>query len=129
MRDELLNKVSALIGRYRRADASPDAGFDDLPVLTEIVEDRPPAQATVAPLSAERRAALRDALVAEVTAAIESRLAVELKAELTTRLSALVEERVSAALAGMRHDLAQSIAQLIENTLDARGESAEPPRS
>lgn len=120
--DALLDQAEALLQRHRGAASlmtasGDDLAADDLPLLTEVVDEQPPPPAESAPAPetdfTERLAAL-DSLIARE---IETWLANELPQILSTELDRLAERLHDHALAQMRATLLPALSQRISNTL------------
>lgn len=128
--DELLDQADALLQRHRGAASlitatGDDLAADDLPLLTEVVDELPPAPALAPPQPqpdptprgdvelAERLVALDGAIAQEV----EAWLANELPQLLSAELDRMAERLRSQALAHMRATLLPALAQHISDTL------------
>lgn len=124
--DALLDQADALLQRHRGAASlmtavGDDIAADDLPLLTDVVEELPgPALASEAPRPPARgvdlaeRLVLLDGLIARE---VESWLANELPQLLSAELDRLAERLRSQALAQMRATLLPALAEHISATL------------
>ncbi len=123
--DALLLKADALLRRHRfgASDSSPATIDDDLPILTEIVDDLspPPTSATPHPDLAEQLVELDTELSRE----IETWFANELPELLAAELEALSRQFHERALAHLRATLLPMLSARIAHRLDVAS-SAQP---
>lgn len=102
---DVLGKADALL---RRASG---AGIDTggVPVLTDLIEDSPGAQAEL----------VRE-VSGRVMAQVEGRLAHDLEARVAQHLAPQVHAAVAAALADIRHELAKAVGDAVSEAIAQR---------
>ena len=116
--DALLLKADALLRRHRfgASEPSPATIDDDLPILTEIIDDLPPA-----PIPAGASAQLAEHLVeldTELSREIETWFATELPELLAVELETLSKQLREKALAHLRATLLPILSARIACRLD-----------
>ena len=126
--DALLDQADALLHRHRGAASlmtasGDDLAADDLPLLTEVVEEPAPAPPTepLIPSPADTQAALAERLVVLdglIAREVEAWLSDELPQILTAELDRLAERLRAQALAQMRATLLPALSQRISDTLN-----------
>lgn len=107
-RNPLVERVDALLRRHEAPE-----GHDDIPVLTEVVDDERARRRT------EVDAAALEALAAELERAVLERL--------TPEVDRVIEEKLARTLAGMlgqsvddmRSELTQSVTQMVREAVHA----------
>jgi hypothetical protein len=127
--DALLLKADALLRRHRfgGSEPSPATIDDDLPILTEIVDDIP---APRGPAHVPRQVDLAEQLVgldAELTREIESWFADELPELLAAELETLSRQLREKALAHLRATLLPTLSARIASRLDVTDNEGRPP--
>jgi hypothetical protein len=138
---DVLGKADALLRRRSIAPPASGAETGGVPVLTDLVpedaaprEEPAPAPAPATPNGASPsepaaaqmppRAPVDEALarelVASVTAQLEARVAADLERRVTAYLVPEVRTAVAAALAELRRELADAIAEAVAGALERR---------
>lgn len=128
--DALLQKADALLRRHRFGANEPSPGTidDDLPILTEIIDDFPGAEA---PLPGARDVSLAEQLIeldTELNREIENWFARELPQLLASELEVFSRQLREKALAHLRVTLLPTLSARIASRLDvAEGQNQPPP--
>lgn len=127
---DILRKLDALLNKHRTAEPDPS----EIPVLTEAVQDKLPAEpttenavATQSALSdAEVEALARD-IYKRVMAKLNTQISSELREHLTQRLSSIIDSTVGAAVADFKQELANTVGDAIAEALLDRAEKMALP--
>jgi hypothetical protein len=140
---DILQKLDALLGKHRGASSRSGEDVQDIPVLTDIIEetDVPPSagdpqisssslRATPPEDSGANSANLADAEVEtlardifqHVMSELTSRISSELRVHLTERLSSIIDGTVTAAIDDFKQELADVVGDAIAGALLDRAE-------
>lgn len=127
--DALLLKADALLRRHRfgGSEPSPATIDDDLPILTEIVDDIPGPRGSAHRSRQVELAEQLAGLDAELTREIESWFADELPELLAAELETLSRQLREKALAHLRATLLPTLSARIASRLDVTDNEGRPP--
>lgn len=129
--DALLQKADALLRRHRFGATEPSPGTidDDLPILTDIIDELPAGEDQS---STTRHVSLAEQLVeldTELNREIETWFARELPQLLASELEILSGKLREKALAHLRATLLPTLSARIASRLDVTGSAERPPQA
>jgi hypothetical protein len=145
--DTLMHKLEALMNKTRGGAAHEDHQFDDIPVLTDILDDgavKPiyasptlpmidePALAAAPPankMSDERIRAIAREIQQHVMNNLDPQLTGPIQEKLLTKIDTFVSEAVRTALAELKQEIADSITSAVTDALTAEAASSATPPS
>lgn len=108
---DVLGKADALLRRH--AIPLPGASAEsDVPVLTELVDPTPPP--------AEPMSDLVRTVTEQVAIEVEARLTVGVERRVADELAAPLRAAVSAAMGGLRDQIASAVAEAVKQELERR---------
>ncbi len=118
-RDEVLKKADALLGRYGRGARKAE---DEFPVLTEVVDEPPTADAAARPVGSpdkvhEGRRQLEERILREVERAVSEQLGDVLGEPLRERLQASLQRALDAAAEQIRNDMESMVHAAVEQAI------------
>ncbi len=153
--DTLMHKLEALMNKTRGAAPVTDSQFDDIPVLTDILDDgaaRPvqaaptlpppveaPAPVVAAPVAAldppayrltdERIRAMAREIQEHVMRNIDPQLSGPIQEKLLAKIDTFVSEAVRNALSELKQEIADSITTAVTDALTAEAAASTTPPS
>ncbi|MEY4730427.1 MAG: hypothetical protein RL020_1585 [Pseudomonadota bacterium] len=142
--DTLMNKLEALMSKNRGAPAAGENQYDDIPILTDILNDgahKPvyasptlpvvdepfPTELHFSALSDERIRAIAREVQAHVMRNIEPQLSGPIQEKLLTKIDTYVNEAVRTALSELKQEISDSITTAVTDALSAEAATSVTP--
>jgi hypothetical protein len=134
--DTLMHKLEALMNKSRGASATGDNQYDDIPILTDILNDGAPKPVFASPslplvdepfptelhfanLSDERIRSIAREVQDHVMRNIEPQLSGPIQEKLLSKIDTYVNEAVRTALSELKQEIADSITTAVTDALSA----------
>lgn len=142
--DSLIDKLEALMNKNRGTPASSENQFDDIPILTDILDDgglQPlyataplpdadepfPTELHFSALSDERIRAIAREVQEHVMRNIEPQLSGPIQEKLLNKIDVYVNESIVTALAELKQEISDSITIAVTDALSAEAAASVTP--
>jgi hypothetical protein len=143
--DTLMHKLEALMNKNRGAPANGENQYDDIPILTDILNDGPTKPSVAAPtlplvdepfptelhfsaLSDERIRAIAREVQDHVMRNLEPQLSGPIQEKLLNKIDTFVSEAVRTALAELKQEISDSITVAVTDALSAEAATSVTPK-